>query len=137
RSRQGERAGGGAHPQEPRRHRARDEGGKPRRRLHRLRRGDRGRTPAHHAEREALLHLPGPVRAPPPGQAPVTGALLADRLYRAAAGALGSGEHLQVAGLLAEARRTVFDREAALEVRSLLDRDPWAFESNLDAIDPP
>jgi len=63
--------------------------------------------------------------------------LLADRLYRSAVGALGSAEHLQVAGLLGEARRTVFDRQAALEVRALLDRNPWAFESNLDAIRPP
>lgn len=63
--------------------------------------------------------------------------LLADRLYRAAAGALGSGEHLQIAGLLREARRTVVDRQAALELRKLLDNDPWAIEANLDAILPP
>lgn len=67
----------------------------------------------------------------------MSGELLADRLYRSVAGAIGSGEHLQIAGLLREATRTVIDRDAASEVRKWLDGDPWAFECNLDVLTPP
>lgn len=63
--------------------------------------------------------------------------ILADRLYRSIVGMLGSDEHLQIAGLLSRATRIVVEREAALTVRDHLDRNPWAFECNLDVIRPP
>lgn len=63
--------------------------------------------------------------------------ILADRLYRSTVGMLGSGEHLQIAGLLREASRTVICKEAALDLRAMLDADPWSIECNLDAILPP
>ena len=62
---------------------------------------------------------------------------LADSLYRAVATRMGADEHLQVAGLLKEARKIKVGRPAAEAVRAWVDADPWAVECNLDSIVPP
>lgn len=59
---------------------------------------------------------------------------LAGSLYKATAARTGAAEHLQVAGLLKEARRISVDREAASAIRDWVDSNPWAVEANLDAI---
>jgi len=63
--------------------------------------------------------------------------MLADRLYQASVTRLGSEEHLQIAGFLREADRTVIAKDAALAVRDFVYEDPWQVECNLDLVERP
>lgn len=62
---------------------------------------------------------------------------LHEYLYKSTVSNLGSDEHLQIAGELANARKVLVDTEAAAKIRYLLDRDPWQFEKHFDVLERP
>jgi hypothetical protein len=47
---------------------------------------------------------------------------------------LGSGQHIEIAGHIRDAAKTVFSAEAASAVRTLWSETPWTIESNLDLV---
>ncbi len=61
--------------------------------------------------------------------------LLCDRLYEVCAASKLAPEHLEIAGLVKEARRYVVEEGPASAVREELDQRCWTIESNVDLIE--
>ncbi|MBY3151030.1 hypothetical protein HFO56_01130 [Rhizobium laguerreae] len=60
---------------------------------------------------------------------PLSEALSANLFQR-----LGSGQHVEIAGYIRDAAKTVFSADAAAAVRKLWADTPWTVESNLDLV---
>jgi hypothetical protein len=61
--------------------------------------------------------------------------LLCDRLYEVCAASKLAPEHLEIAGLLKEARRYIVGERSAAAVREELDDRCWTIEGNMDLIE--
>jgi len=62
---------------------------------------------------------------------------LAGTIAEGALRLLGAEEHVQIAGLIQEAKTYVVDRDAALAVSQVLSDHTWSVESNLDLVKAP
>lgn len=62
---------------------------------------------------------------------------LSRNLYESLFKRVGSDQHVEIAGYLRDAVKTVFDETAAVAVRGLWEKAPWTVESNLDFVDWP
>lgn len=63
--------------------------------------------------------------------------LLADILYSSSMKNFGSDEHMQIAGLIKKAKKNVIEKNSALEIRHLLNRNPATIERGLKFIQRP
>lgn len=64
-------------------------------------------------------------------------AILADLLYSSSMKNFGSDEHMQIAGLINEAKKNVIEKDTAIEIRRFLNENPAAIEKGLSYIQRP